>query len=63
MISSTFGRALTPSSYEFPEKVRMTAQKLRGQMALGCRILAATGHDDFIWGTSRRATRTAAACG
>ena len=56
MINSTFGRALTPSSYEFLEKVRMTEQKLRGQIALGCRILAAPGHDDFICGTARRAT-------
>jgi L-ribulose-5-phosphate 4-epimerase len=28
----------------------MTEQELREQVALGCRILAATGHDDFIWG-------------
>ena len=28
----------------------MTEQELREQVALGCRILAATGHDDFVWG-------------
>jgi L-ribulose-5-phosphate 4-epimerase len=28
----------------------MTEHELREQVALGCRILAATGHDDFIWG-------------
>lgn len=28
----------------------MTEQELREQVALGCRILAGTGHDDFIWG-------------
>ena len=24
--------------------------ELREQVALGCRILGATGHDDFVWG-------------
>ena len=28
----------------------MTEQELREQVALGCRILAANGHDDFVWG-------------
>lgn len=28
----------------------MTEHELREQVALGCRILATTGHDDFIWG-------------
>ena len=28
----------------------MTEHELREQVALGCRILAATGHDDFVWG-------------
>jgi ribulose-5-phosphate 4-epimerase/fuculose-1-phosphate aldolase len=28
----------------------MSEHELREQVALGCRILAATGHDDFIWG-------------
>ncbi len=28
----------------------MTEQELREQVALGCRILAGTGHDDFVWG-------------
>ena len=28
----------------------MTEQALREQVALGCRILAGAGHDDFIWG-------------
>ena len=28
----------------------MTEQELREQVALGCRILAAAGHDDFVWG-------------
>jgi L-ribulose-5-phosphate 4-epimerase len=28
----------------------MTEQALREQVALGCRILGANGHDDFIWG-------------
>jgi L-ribulose-5-phosphate 4-epimerase len=28
----------------------MTEQELRDQVALGCRILAGTGHDDFVWG-------------
>lgn len=28
----------------------MTLHELREQVALGCRILAVTGHDDFIWG-------------
>jgi L-fuculose-phosphate aldolase len=26
------------------------SDELREQVALGCRILAATGHDDFVWG-------------
>jgi L-ribulose-5-phosphate 4-epimerase len=28
----------------------MTEHELREQVALGCRVLAATGHDDFVWG-------------
>jgi ribulose-5-phosphate 4-epimerase/fuculose-1-phosphate aldolase len=28
----------------------LTEQELREQVALGCRLLAATGHDDFVWG-------------
>ena len=28
----------------------MTEQELREQVALGCRILGANGHDDFVWG-------------
>jgi L-ribulose-5-phosphate 4-epimerase len=28
----------------------LTEQELREQVAVGCRILAATGHDDFVWG-------------
>ncbi len=28
----------------------MNEHDLREQVALGCRILAATGHDDFVWG-------------
>jgi L-ribulose-5-phosphate 4-epimerase len=28
----------------------MTEQKLREQVALGCRILGANGHDDYVWG-------------
>jgi L-ribulose-5-phosphate 4-epimerase len=28
----------------------MTEHELREQVALGCRILAITGHDDFVWG-------------
>jgi L-fuculose-phosphate aldolase len=28
----------------------MNEQDLREQVALGCRILAATGHEDFVWG-------------
>jgi L-fuculose-phosphate aldolase len=28
----------------------MTERELREQVALGCRILAANGHDDFVWG-------------
>jgi L-ribulose-5-phosphate 4-epimerase len=52
MISSTLGRALTRASYEFvqSEEASMSEQELREQVARGCRILAATGHDDFIWG-------------
>jgi L-ribulose-5-phosphate 4-epimerase len=54
MISSTFGRPLTGASYEFvqieTEDANMTERELREQVALGCRILAATGHDDFVWG-------------
>ena len=52
MISSTLGRALTRASYEFvqTEEASMSEQELREQVARGCRILAATGHDDFVWG-------------
>ncbi|HTX11188.1 MAG TPA: class II aldolase/adducin family protein [Solirubrobacteraceae bacterium] len=32
------------------EVAPMTEQALREQVALGCRILGANGHDDFIWG-------------
>jgi L-fuculose-phosphate aldolase len=32
------------------EETRMTEHELREQVALGCRILAANGHDDFVWG-------------
>lgn len=28
----------------------MTEHELREQVALGCRILAVTGHDDYVWG-------------
>jgi ribulose-5-phosphate 4-epimerase/fuculose-1-phosphate aldolase len=28
----------------------VTERELREQIALGCRILGANGHDDFIWG-------------
>jgi L-ribulose-5-phosphate 4-epimerase len=28
----------------------MTETEIREQVALGCRILAANGHDDFVWG-------------
>jgi len=28
----------------------MTEKELREQVALGCRILAANGHDDYVWG-------------
>jgi ribulose-5-phosphate 4-epimerase/fuculose-1-phosphate aldolase len=28
----------------------MIEDELREQVAAGCRILAATGHDDFVWG-------------
>ena len=28
----------------------MTEQELREQVALGCRILGANGHDDYVWG-------------
>ncbi len=28
----------------------MTEHELREQVALGCRILAGNGHDDFVWG-------------
>src|SRR5438105_12914691 len=54
MISSTLGRPLTRASYEFvqtkTEEASVTEQELREQVARGCRILAATGHDDFVWG-------------
>jgi L-ribulose-5-phosphate 4-epimerase len=32
------------------DEATTTEQALREQVALGCRILGATGHDDFIWG-------------
>ena len=32
------------------EEPDTTEQQLREQVALGCRILGANGHDDFIWG-------------
>jgi ribulose-5-phosphate 4-epimerase/fuculose-1-phosphate aldolase len=50
MISNTLTGRLTPSSYEFVEETALTEQELREQVAVGCRILAATGHDDFVWG-------------
>ena len=28
----------------------MTEKELREQVALGCRILGANGHDDYVWG-------------
>lgn len=32
------------------QEARMAEHELREQVALGCRILATTGHDDFVWG-------------
>jgi hypothetical protein len=41
----------------------MTEKELREQVALGCRILGANGHGDYVWVTYRSAIRRVAAPG